>query len=200
MCQLRPRYYSMNVQNSGVLIYKGMTNMPNLEFTILDITDSNEVANYEKALYRAFSDTDIKTLDAIWKFDIPNKRLKTMIPYRSQDVYIAKLDGAIIAGAAINFDIKKKLQLERFGFTIDKTEKHICEGLGIFNLQVFSGLNPVALQLRDICYDHLRDKKIKKVYGTCSQRRLRGYQVQGFSVMNERIFMDEKKYLLMIEL
>jgi hypothetical protein len=168
----------MNVPNSGDLFFNGITLMSKLEFTTLNITDINEVMHYEKALYRAFSSTDIKTLDEIWDFDIPNKRINTKIPYRSQEVFIAKLGGVIIAGAAVNFNMREKLQLEIIGFSIDKTEKHICEGLGIFSLQVFSGINPVALQLRDFSYDILDGKGIKKVYGTCSQRRLKGYQVQ----------------------
>ena len=174
--------------------------MSHLEYTTLDSTNIEEVIKYERSLYRAFSNTDIKTLDAIWDFDKRHKRLRTKIPYPSQEVYIAKLDGAIIAGAAINFNMDEKLQLETFGFSVDKTGKHICEGLGIFSLQVFSGLNPVALQLRDTSYDILRGKGIKKVYGTCSQRRLRGYQIQGFTAIDELVFRGEKKYLLMTDI
>ncbi len=190
----------MNVPNSGDLFNNHNPLMSNLKFTTLDITNFDEVTNYERAMYRAFSSTDIRTLDEIWDFDIPNKRIKTKIPYESQEVYIAKLNGLIIAGAAINLNTEEKFQLETYGFSINKTEKHICEGLGIFNLQIFSGINPVALQLRDYSYDILRKKGIEKVYGTCSQRRLRGYQVQGFDVIDELVFKEEKKYLLMIRM
>jgi hypothetical protein len=174
--------------------------MSNLELSTLNIKNENEVVQYERALFRAFSSTDIITLDAIWDFDIPRERYRPKIPYQSQEIYIAKLRGEIVAGAAMNFYVEEELQLEMIGFSIDKTEKHICEGIGIFNLQIFGGMNVIALQLRDYSYDRLREKNIERIYGTCSEKRLRGYQLLGFQAIDELVFKGEKKYLLVTEL
>ena len=174
--------------------------MSHLELSILNIQSETDVVQYERALCRAFSSTDIVTLDEIWDFDITGERLKPRIPYPSQEIYIAKLRGAIIAGVAINFNLEEQLQLEMIGFSIDKTEKHICEGIGIFNLQIFGGMNVIALQLKDFSYNKLREKNIEKIFGTCSEKRLRGYQILDFEVIDELFFKGEKKYLLVTDL
>ena len=181
--------------NSGVLFLENMV-MSSLELSILNIKRENDVAQYERALCRAFSSTDIMTLGEIWDFEVPGERFRPKIPYESQEIYIAKLRGAIVAGAAINFNTEEELQLEMIGFSIDKTQKRICEAIGVFNLQLFADMRPIAVQLRDYSYDRLRERKIEKIYGTCSERRLRGYQLIGFEAIDELVIGGKKECLL----
>jgi hypothetical protein len=42
----------------------------------------------------------------------------------------------------------------------------------------------------------LKEKGFEIIYGTCSEKRLRGYQFMGFEVIDQHIFKNEKKYLL----
>lgn len=174
--------------------------MSGLTFSVLDLNNAEEIIAYERALFRAFQGTEILTLDEIWDYDKSKRRLKTKIPYQSQEVYITKLQGMIIGGVPVNFNMKEPLQLEMMGFSIDKSAENICEGLGVFSLQVFHETIPVGLELRDYAFERIKQKNIKIVYGTCSQRKLKGYLNLKFKVIDERIFKGEKKYLLIREI
>jgi len=110
------------------------------------------------------------------------------------------LGGRIISGVAVNVNSKETMQLEMMGFTIDKSGGGVCEGLGIFNLQVFEGVNPIIFLMRDFAFRRVKELDIKKLYGTCSEKKLRGYSILGWKPIDERIFYGEKKYLLEIPL
>ncbi len=170
--------------------------MPDITFSELDIHNKNDIKEYERALFRAFQGTEILTLKEIWDFDNRHKRLKTKVPYQSQVIYIARLHGGIVAGTPFNFNMNEQLQLEMVGFSIDKNQKDICEGLGVFCLQVFHDATSIGLMLKDYAMEHLKERNIRTAYGTCSQRKLKGYQQLKFEVIDERMFMGEKKYLL----
>ncbi|GAG10686.1 unnamed protein product, partial [marine sediment metagenome] len=133
--------------------------MPELTFSILDITEQEEIFAYERALYRAFSATESIILEQIWDFNKKEKRVRTKIPYSSQEIYTARIGGRIIAGAAMNYNIENTLQLEMIGFTIDKTEENICEGLALFNLQMVVDDKMIALGLKDFAFDYVKNRR-----------------------------------------
>ncbi len=170
--------------------------MPDLVYTTLDITNEKDIVEYERAMFRAFQNTEIITLPEIWEYDRKAKRLRTKIPYRNQIIYIARLFDAIVAGTAINYNMHEPLQLEMIGFSIDKSDEHICEGLGVFCLQVFHETIPIGIQLKDYAFAQIAQKGIKTMYGTCSPKKLPGYVQLKFEVIDERVFKGEKKYLL----
>ncbi|MCA9605009.1 MAG: hypothetical protein KC619_05420 [Myxococcales bacterium] len=163
----------------------------------LDLGDPDAVADYERALYAAFRDSDIGTLDRIWQFDHDAKRLRPRVPYAGQQVFVSRVDGEIVAGIPMHLDMSGPLQLETMGFEIDKGEPGVCEGLGVFSLCFLYEGRVIALELRDHVFEALRAQAIRKAYGTCSQKRLRPYQLLGFRVIDERDFDGERKYLLL---
>ncbi|MFW6254413.1 MAG: hypothetical protein ACOC41_05740 [Chitinivibrionales bacterium] len=167
-----------------------------MQYEILDIHNESEVAAYERAMYRAFSGSEIVTLDKIWQFDHKNRKLRTRIPYDDQEIYVARLDDSVVAGVAVNYAMDKILQLEMMGFSIDKNRKGICEGLGIFNLRVFHNSSMVALTLKQHMFEKMRERGIVRAYGTCSTRKLRGYLHLGWRLIDQRQFEGEQKYLL----
>jgi hypothetical protein len=162
----------------------------------LNRDDPAAIADYERALYRAFEGTEIRTLDKIWEFDHAGRRLRARIPYVDQRISAARFHGAIIAGVAVNVNMRAPLQLETMGFHVDTSRPGVCEGLGIFSLQVFAGATPVAFGLRDHAFARLHDMGIRTTWGTCSRKKLRGYQLLGFSVIDQRLFCGEEKFLL----
>ncbi len=170
--------------------------MSKLYINDLDRGNPDEIADYERALFRAFEGTEIKTLAEIWDFDAKNRRLRARIPYRDQRISVARFHDALIAGVAVNINMHAPLQLELMGFSIDKEEPAICEGLGIFSLQVLAGVTPVALGLRNHAFSRMREYGIRKTYGTCSSKKLRGYQLLGFKTIDQRVFKGEEKFLL----
>ncbi len=176
-----------------------MTDSLNITYNTLDINDINSLGDYESSMYRAFSGTEIQTLDRIWNIDHKKRKIKTKIPYESQKIYVARLEGKIVSGVAINVNMNDTLQLEMMGFTIDKDDK-TAEGLGVFNLSVLTSFNPVVILLKNHAFEVVTKLGIEKMYGTCSEKKLRGYRILGWEPIDDRLFLGEKKYLLRIPL
>lgn len=171
----------------------------NFTYEVLDTSNNDKIIEYEKALYRAFVNTEIKTLDQIWIFNHDEKRLRTIIPYESQKICIARNENNLTSGIAINLNIEEPFQLEMQGFKVVKT-KGVAEGLGIFNFPELTGYRPVALILKNYAFKVARDLGIHTMYGTCSQKKLRGYLFMGWKLLEEKIFKEEKKFLLEVPL
>ena len=172
--------------------------MAELNYEVLDTTNSEAVAAYEKGVYRAFVPYETPALTSVWDFDHKARRVVSKIPYSSQVIFVGKLDSATVSGVSVNLNMNEELQLEMMGFEIDKSQNGLAEGLGVFNLQVFSGVNPIAILLKKFAFKKIQELDISIMYGTCSDRVLRGYQALGWKAVDERVFMDEKKYLLEI--
>lgn len=170
--------------------------MTNLTFSLLDNTDGEAVAHYERSLFRAFFPHYDAVFPLIWHIDREKRRLRSMIPYADQDIFIGRLNGAVIAGVSINYAVHKLLQLEMLGFTVDKTQHDICEGRALFSLQMFAGAGSVLARLGEFAYASLVRKHIKKIFGTCSPKMLRGYRHFGFTVIAEGTIMQRRRYLL----
>lgn len=170
--------------------------MAGVEYSMLDVKNPEDVAAYERALYRAFSAAGSIVLDRIWEFDRKNRRAKTRVAYEGQEIYAARAGDAIIAAAAMNYDMTRPLQLEMIGFTVDKSETGVCEGLALFSLDTFAGHAAVSLRLKDYTFSMVRRRHIRTMYATCSQRRLGGYRRLGWREIDERSFERGKVFLL----
>ena len=170
--------------------------MAGLEYSILNTDDPDTVAQYEKCLFKAFYPPGDPFFERVRNVDTEKKRIRLRIPYSDQDVFIARLGKKVIAGAAINYNCSTTMQLEMLGFSIDKNQNGICEGLAIFNGRSFVDHHPVMFEMGAVMHDRLRRKNIKKTYGTCIQKLLRGYQLLGFRVVASRSLSSTKIYLL----
>ncbi len=172
--------------------------MDNLTIRLLDKSNPDELAAYEKALYLAFSSIQDRSLDLIW--NMGKKRIVTKIPYCSQQIMIAETNNSIIAGLALNFNMQEKLQLEYLGFQINKSEDGICEALLLFNTQVSVNSHLVLYELQKHLLSFLKSQHIRKVYGTCSKRRIRGYRSLGFRDIDTREVNNVPEYLLVYDI
>lgn len=166
-------------------------------YEMLDTSILKNIEEYESALYEAFKNTEIETLDQIWVFDHKKKKLRTKIPYKSQKIFIARNENRIVSGVAININIEELFQLEMMTFEVPK-EVGVAEGLGVFNMPSMSAYMPVAILLKDYAFKIIEDMGIKVIYGTCSEKKLRGYKLLGWEPIDEKVFNGEKKYLLKI--
>jgi hypothetical protein len=164
----------------------------------LDTDHPGLVKNYERALYRAFSATDIKSIPYIADYDHRSRRLRSHIPYSDQQIFAARVQETVLAAVALNTNMSAPLQLETFGFAINKSGDDVCEALALFSLD-FAARGSLLLKLRDVVSDWLRKRRIRHVYSTCSERRLRSYEIIGFQRVDERKFHGEKKYLIHIQ-
>ncbi len=163
------------------------------QLAILDTRDSNAVKNYEKAFFRGFGTTPPEDLADIFDYDFKTRRLRTKIPYTDQTIYVATVDGTVMAAVAVNFNMAPPLQLETYGFTVPQ-KNDVAEGLALFSLDaprgtLFSDLGAFAE------YD-LQRRGIRWVFGTCEPRRLSAYQLIGFTLIDEREHMGDAVYLI----
>ena len=170
--------------------------MAELSFSLLDHTDSGAVAQYERSLFRAFYPHYNQMFPLIWRIDRKERRLCSCIPYSDQDIIVGRLNGTIIAGAAINYAVHKRMQAEMLGFSIDKSQTGICEGRALFSLQILAGGVSVLANMGEFAYTYLDRRHIEKVYGTCSPKMLRGYRSLGFNVIGEGVVAQQRLYLL----
>ncbi len=168
-------------------------------FTI-DKSNQTIIEEYEKELYKAFKTTEIKTLQKIWHYDDVKKRIKTRVPYTNQEIYALSLDNKITAALTINFNMNDTLQLEMMGFSIDKSEEGLCEGLVLFSQRKFVGNNILIADVSKYAIQEMKNRNIKKFYGTCSKEKLRMYTLMQFEIIDKRVFRGEEKYLLVQEL
>ena len=163
----------------------------------LNAENENNIILYEKSLYRAFSNTYIKTLDRIWHIDNKSRRISTAVPYDTQQILVVKLNGSgkFIAGLSINYSTNM-MQLEQMGFKVDESKSKICEVLYMFSLADYiGGLSPIQV-LSSKLLEIISEKGIQYIYSTCSLRRLRAYTLIGFKKIDSLIFQGEEKFLL----
>lgn len=167
----------------------------NISIDYLDVHNNNEIILYEKALYKAFSRTYVKSLSKIWIINHQQKTIKTIVEYDEQEICIAKRNENILAAMAINYNMSNS-QLSLMNFNIDFQMCRCCEVLHVFSLLDYQGGNSILENLSIKTFESLRNKNIETVYGTCSDRRINAYEIMGFKKINDLLFFGEKKYLL----
>jgi hypothetical protein len=145
----------------------------------LNTTDENDLKMYEEAMYKAFFYDRRVDEDTDCIFDHRKKRCIFKIPYTKQYILIAQLGNVLIAGICVNFDTKL-MQIELYGYTITKNEK-ICEILHIFNNSGSNGTT-IILKFKEFILEKLKNEGFKKIYSTCSERRVRQYESMGFTI------------------
>jgi hypothetical protein len=163
----------------------------------LNTTDENDLKMYEEALYKAFFFDKRITEDADSFFDHKNRRCILKIPYTKQYLMAAQIANVITSAVCANFDTNL-MQIELYGFTVDKNEK-ICEILHIFNNSGAVGTT-IIQKLGDIVLEKLKIDGFSKIYSTCDERRIRQYESMGFKIERFNIIQNSKEYLMLMEI
>jgi hypothetical protein len=164
---------------------------------LLDHNNQAEVHSYERAFYRSFG--HLENCDHIWNFDHKAKTVSTKIPYETQEIYVVRAGERVVAAVALNFGLRAPLQLEIEGFSIDKTGNDFCEILQMFSqLDLMSG-TPLLQKLAGFFTKKLMEKKIARLYGTCSPKLVPRYERIGLRAVGELVYRGEKVYLLEID-
>lgn len=170
--------------------------MKPLTFSILDINNQDEVAQFERILFRVFRDDEFELRKLVRDYDFKNKRMRFKIPYSSLEIYIAKIGDSITSGVAINYNTEDLFEVEMLGFSIDKNEEGICEGFGLFNTHLFMGDMLTAAEFRKYLLKQMIKRDATKCYGTCSQNKIRAYRFLGWKDIDSRVINGIKKYLI----
>ena len=170
-------------------------------FTNLNTAAPTDVAEFERALFQAFAKSlaGDPIVKYVWDVDMPAQRIRTKVPYTSQLIHVARLDGAIAAAGAANLDLTGPWQLDMLGFAIDKTQPHICEALVIFNNQRDFGDQSISLfeAVGRQLVAQLKEKHgIRRVYGSCPPSKLQGYLLYGWREIGSRVIEGSEEHLL----
>lgn len=163
------------------------------------LTDEKDIIEYEKGLYNAFKNNDpTGWILNNYKMVDECRLISKTLDYDDQEFYTVKKDGIILIGAAVNYNIKKKLQLEEMGFKIDKNNNNFCEGLILYtiNSENIDFLH-AASNLFEFIKKRMLEKEIKKVYGTCSRKLKAMYSLLGYIVIDRLTLKDGTIKLLM---
>ncbi len=175
--------------------------MVNKKFSIL--TDENEIIEYERACYRAFSTKASSDATIKKSTIIDGDRLRPHIPQEDLIQYALRIDDRIAAGLKIHINIKNEFQTEKRGFAIEK-RKNTCEGLNFFALG--EGFDPfeffnIMEEFTAFIMNDLKNRLgMKSVYGTCHEKIKVVYLRAGFGIIDSKIIEGEKILLLKMDL
>ena len=102
--------------------------MDELAFNILDTGNNEELVEYQKCLFNAFS----KNTRIMAEYElVANNQLKSDIPYDRYEIFVARRSGNIVAGLGIN-NQKEYMRCLKKGFSINDTS--YCEAINWFNI------------------------------------------------------------------
>jgi hypothetical protein len=173
--------------------------MKNNNIVYCILSEENEIAQYEKDIYTAFT---VKTPDP-WVANnyqvIDGNRFRSKIPYSDQKIYAAKKGDDIIASIAINFNCKKRLQLEEVGFVLYETKrnKNICEGLTLYtNQETAENFFDIFFNLGKFIVIDLKKLNISHLFSTCPKKVKTMYELFGFKIIDDIELYGKKEYLL----
>jgi hypothetical protein len=171
----------------------------NYSLLVLPNGDNEVLFEYEKSLYKAFSNQNV---DIVWEVDKITRTMKPIVDYVDQIIYAIKSmsRNKFIAGLSINFNVKNKMQIEMEGFEVNKENIRICEILYMFSLMDFiGGSTPIKL-LTEPVFNKIRAMNITLVYATCSPRKLSAYKYIGFTEKEEKEIGGEREVLLELKM
>lgn len=173
--------------------------MSSLDIFYLDPADTERIEQYERQMFRAYYGAT-KTLELTRHIDKKNRRIRSKIPYEDQKIIIAEVNGKMIAGMGVNFNMNGTLNLENLGFSIDKSQEKIAEGTGMFCNTPFVDGKMVMYELFMFGNVYLKENQYKTMYGFCGQKLVRSFKSMGFSVLEEKEVEGETMFLLSIDI
>lgn len=156
--------------------------MKGYTFEIFDHKDQMSLIELEKKIYTAF----VEKIPNNWvqsKYQIiDDNRLRPNISYNKQHIFLMKKENTIVSAIGLHFNTDGALELEDFGFKIDKTA--ICEGLFFFTDG--PGVSKTIRLKEFVKYiiDFLKRKNIRYWYGTCDRSLTKLYKYFGCKVID----------------
>ncbi|MBS4045007.1 MAG: hypothetical protein KG075_01605 [Alphaproteobacteria bacterium] len=167
---------------------------PNACFELLDATDPDAVAAYERSFYDAFAGlTTNRLIRWLWLWDEDKRRLATRIPYADQLIYLQRTaDGRIAAALAVNVALRQ-LQAGAFGFRLPPGDG-LCEFLTVF-VNADHDLKSRHAFWSDTFAD-LRRRGLHSAYATTARRPLLLYRRLGGIVADSATIETEERFLL----
>jgi hypothetical protein len=169
-------------------------------WSILDAGNNDEVLAYERAFFRAFAHQMKGNAGLVFSVDRAARRIRSRISYEAQRIYVVRHADAVVMAVAAHIDASGELQLERLGFSVDRSKWRFCEIVVLFALA-----DPVKSllyirELSSVFIAALRTEGFERIYGTCGRRLVRGYEQMGFVVKDTNVTAGEEECLLELDL
>jgi hypothetical protein len=161
------------------------------------IKDEGALTEFEKLLYKSFSENspngwlikNYKTID--------NSRLLPTVPYEDVFIFVAKKDGQIVAGISGTLNMNNELQLEKMGFDVDKHTNPFCEGLNFYiSDDLGEGFLKVLGGFLDRIVTELKLRNIDCIYSTCSKKLRNMYMMFDFEILDSRDLDGDEEFLI----
>ena len=174
----------------------------NLIYSLLNFDRFEQLIQYEEAFFQAFMEIDKPLLHNIWQWDYKNKRLKTLISYENQRIYLCHDEENNLIGA-MSININQQLhQFSQFGFQIEKKIPPFGEVLVMFKNPAHS--IPWWRYYNNFIkytYKHLQESKIYELYMTCASERLLHFYLRGsWKLLDTKFIGEEVRYFLRLNL
>ncbi len=167
-----------------------------LRLCLLNSERPEEVEEYEKAFYQAFTRAEGNLLiRKLWKWDDRRQRLAVSLPYACQQIYILRREstGQLVTALAVNHNTSL-LQSAGYGFSIASPGPDTSEFLTFFSVGEYCMESRFAFW-RSVFQD-LRCQGITTAYATTAGRILRFYQRMGAEIVKTCEIENEKRYFL----
>jgi hypothetical protein len=176
-----------------------MINSPKLVFGQIDLSDQQQLINYERAFYNSFVKVESNRLvRQLWLWDRQAKRLATCIPYGDQIIYaLWTAQGDIDTGFAVNTTLKA-FQSVAYGFPPPVDPAGSCEILTFFS--VTDRRAAVKIKFWQQCSQELARLGFHTAYATCAPHPLKTFCRVGGQVLAEADIQKERRFFLKFSL
>ena len=174
----------------------------NYQFSLLDINNQQQLIDYEKVFFQAFYSLDSPLLHKIWQWDYSRQRLRTLIPYQEQIVFLCFDHQSHLLGAmAVNLS-QEVNQFSEFGFKIQEEKIKIAEILTMFKHPDYHSFWwKFYNKFIKYAYQHLEQLGVKKIYTNCASIRLmRTYQRGSWQLIETKMIGEDVRYFLELDL
>ena len=170
----------------------------------LNADDPSVREAFEQSFYRGFEHATHNTLiKTLWVWDLPNRRLRTRVPYEDQLLWGRYTGERFDAGVAVNVRLRQ-LQSAAFGFRIPpELEPHaakgqVCEFLALFVVEDHS-LAGIFTFWSEV-FDELRSEGFTHALATTATKILPLYRRIGAVSIDEAVIEGEARHFLQFDL
>lgn len=170
-----------------------------IQFSILNLSNKNELIQYEKGLFKAFFETLPDTWIQEHYIKKENNRLVSYIPYDDLIIYQGYLADKLVCANAINITMQQT-QIQKLGFSYSPDPKTV-EGVHMY-IQNIQGEN--AIQIGDTFFNFvmsdLKKRDYQKLISSCTKKLKALYLLFDFEIIDEIMIGGEKEFLIQCDI
>lgn len=177
--------------------------MEDFKHEILELNDESAIQEYEQSLYRAYVNKNVEWVSGSYQIDDENRRLKSIVDYSVQIVYVLRYKDKIISSMAMNTDLNKtviSLTSYELSSNIEPNIINPCEGLtSVFNVEEVAE----EVDFMELFFDFgkyvvgdLQNRGYDAMYGICTRKTKALHTLSGFEVIDKLTHLDKKYFII----